>query len=207
MSRITLEAIPDLAATDVMSAKAWFRSLSDLGLTFHADDDVGDILGRDGEPLLSEAAAAKVDETMDRLHRAARGWTDPDFIYSLAGEGRFATEADYPGFVLDRSIPDASRLGYVSIPGQDLPTVVMEDMGEFVALQFGPREGKLSEATAFRVVPTRGVRFGDNPYVDVSGAELLFDEAREAASIEELSDLAYAVLDERTAARRAAPGA
>lgn len=203
MPKIAPEAIPDLKSTDVLAAKSWFEKLSGLGLTFHADDSVEGIPGPDGEPLLSDEAARKVDATMSVLHEAARGWSDPDFIYSLAGEGRFALEADYPGFVIDKSIPDASRLGYVSVPGEELPTVIVEDMGEFVALQFGPAEGKLSEATVFRAVPVNGVRFGGDSYVDVSGAELLLEEAREADSMESLTAAAYAILEEKAAARRA----
>lgn len=203
MPPIAVKDIPDLASTDVLSAKEWFKALSDLGLTFHADDPVDDFTGDGGEPLLASAAAAKVNATMRRLHAAAANWTDPEFIYSLAGEGRFAVEADYPGFVMDRSIPDASRLGYVSVPGQDLPTVIMEDMGEFVAVQFGPWDGKLTEATVFRAVPTRGVRFSANGTVNLSGIEMLHEEAREAASMEALTEAAYAIIEEKAAVRRA----
>lgn len=202
MATIDIDAIPDLAEEDVMSAKKWFEAIAVLGMQFHADDPVDDFIDENGRPAFTAAAAAKVNETMQRLHSACWSWPDPEFIYSLAGEGTFGVEKDYPGFIIDCSIPEASRLGYVSVPGQDLPTVVVEDMSEFVAVQVSPATGKLSEATSFRVVPLSGVRFSDGG-VDVSGIGLRHQEAVVTSSLAKLQDAIQEVIQQLASARAA----
>jgi len=186
---ITEEKIPTLEGTDVLSAKKWFAELFAAGFGgFHADDP---LVGEHPD-VLDNAAARKAQAIIDRIRSATKGWPDPEFIYSLAAEGGFKIEADYPGFVVDRSIPAADRTGYVSVAGQKLPTLIVEENGTFALLRFSPGRGRLSECAVIEVVPVLGASFRadnpDQPYIDPSAMAVLEDEAVRVASFEQLDD-------------------
>lgn len=186
MQRIEADEVPELEGTDVITAKKFFEAISEIGATFHADDVL------EASDRISSGAANKINAAMKLLHNERAAWPDPDFIYDLAGEGSFKIEKDYPGFILDASIPAAGRTGYVSVPGQRFPTIVVEEMSQFMAIQIEPGQGRLSEATRFRVIPVEGASFNANggrgEYISVWGAELQFAQAVEVASLAEVED-------------------
>lgn len=172
--------------TDVLSAKEWFGKLAGLGITFHADDDVSEIEELDAN------AREIVDDVVSRFRLASHSWPDPDFLYDLAGTGRFPMERDYAamGFVLDAVIPAASRTGYVSMPGQAFPTVIVEEGSQFFAIQPCVDRGRkrLSEVTEFKVIPVIGARFGGPTYIDVGGATLDKERGMTVSSLSEIEN-------------------
>jgi len=196
MATITADDLLEFdGKTDVMSAKAFFGRIADLGGQFHADDSVvGLVDGNTMEQVFDDEAAAIVDEAVDRFRAASRRWPDPDFLYALAAVGRFEIERAYPGFVLDRSIPMAAAMSYQTLPGQEFPTIVVEDCNRFVAIQILPGQGRASEATAFRIVPTSGIRFGDEVYLDMSKAELDFEGAVTVNRVEDVEEAAQRMI-------------
>jgi len=198
MARIDVSRIPDVEGTDLASARRWFATLASMGARFHADDPAD-------TATFTPEAADKVNAAMARLHEGCKAWPDPGFIYDLAGEGRFKVEDDYPGFLLDASIPAAARTGYSSMPGQDYPTLAVEELSRFVAVQVLQREGPLSACRRFRAVPLEGAFFepGGPSYIDTAGATLLTDLAVEADSLADLED---AIVEAAKAASARSPG-
>lgn len=196
MKYIQAKDIPDLKETDVMSAREWFKSVMAVGVSpgLHADDTIEADYEMPSKKALSKEAALKLDGARLRLFSASKSWVDPDFIYCLFGQGRFDIEKRYPGFIMDCSIISASRTGYVSPPGQEAPTVLAEERGEFFAIQFTP-VGKLSEATKITVVPTEGVEFGGSEYIDYSDMTLLTEEAVTVESLKEIDGAIEALLN------------
>jgi len=183
--------------TDVLSAKAFFRRIGELGGQFHADDAVEDLVdGHTGEPVFDDEASAIVDAAMNRFVAACHTWPDPEFIYPLTSVGKFAVEDAYPGFVLDRSIPMAAAMSYQTLPGQEFPTIIVEDCNRFVAIQIQPGQGRASEATAFRIVPTSGIRFGEEVYLDMSKAELDFEGAVTVDRVEDVEEAAQRMISD-----------
>jgi len=213
MAKITAKDLPKFdGKTDVLSVKAWFEKLAALGGTFHADDSVFELVDENGDHLFDPKAAAIVSMAMTKILDGAQGWPDPSFIYELAGQGIFKVEQDYPGFILDRGVPAALRTGYVSLPGQELPTLIVEEYNEFVAIQFAPGQGRLSEATEIKVIPVSNVGFalatssvvsGDMDYIDVSGAVLDHGRAVSVRSFDDLEDVIVAVTKQAATAPRA----
>lgn len=133
--------IPALEDGSLGAAKKWFATVVPLVGGWHADDDVGD-LG------FSAAEAAEVRRTMVQIRRAAASWPDPDLVYALAAEGSFKIEKAYPGFELD-VVFAASRLGFTCIAGRELPNLVMEDVGQYVLIEFPDRTGPVSKHSTF----------------------------------------------------------
>ena len=165
-----MEQVPELVGDSVQEVKAWCRSVADLlGGGWHADDSFGEF----GD--LSIEASERLNRYMDMARLASRTWKDPDFLYSLAGEGgRFIAEEEWPGFEIDVSVPAAERTGYQIWRGQPDPTIVVEDMDRFFAVSF-PGEGPLSARRAV-VAEIEGAEFdlssvyrrGD--YIDTAAA-------------------------------------
>lgn len=212
MAKITAEMLPKFSGkTDVLSAKAWFGKLASFGGTFHADDTPDDIVTASGEQLFDARAAAIVKSVVSLFREASANWPDPDFLYHLAGNGRFDIEKAYPGFIVDRGVPAALRTGYVTLPGQALPTLIVEECNEFVAIQFVPGEGCLSKATEIKVIPTSGIGFAppssrlvprDGNYIDVSRAVLDHGRAVSVSSFDELEDIINSVTQQIAAPPR-----
>lgn len=198
MEYIEANQIPDLTGTDVMSARAWIKEVFLAGVTpgHHADDTIEADCEMDNGKALTTEAAKKLNKARLALCKASASWIDPEFIYSLFGEMKFMVEERYPGFIMDVAIIDASRTGYVSPPGQEHPTILVENVSRFFAIQIFPI-GKLSDATKITIMPTEGVEFGGPEYIDYSDMELVHKEAITVDSwmgiesaIEDLSDKA-----------------
>lgn len=136
--------IPELAATDLDTARAWFAQVVEAmgGKGWHADDGVDDL------GIFTPDEAKAVSAAMSRIRQAAKHWPDFDILYDLAAYGTIPAERVYPGLVIDVSLP-AGRLGYPSIPGRDVPNVLMEDYSQYVILEFPEADKPVSQQSTF----------------------------------------------------------
>lgn len=202
---MTVSTIPKLISGDLSGAREWFAQMGDLGLLWHPDDPPSTVIGQDGSYLFDENAVETARDSMQRALAGSKQWPDPDFIYALASVGRFQVEVDYPGFVVDASVPCAMGLQYVSIPGQKLPTILTEECGRFVAVSFSPPDATVSTSSSVRLVPLEGVSFSAGGVSGLDRCTFLndhevtlegrYDEAAVEAAIERMTAMTYAVQD------------
>jgi hypothetical protein len=176
--------LPIANGTSVMDAREWFGKLHDLSFHgFHADDI------RPGEfaHLFTPEAEQIFCETVAAFREAVADWPNPDFLYDLAGMGRFPVEEAYPTLVIDTILPMAGRTNYSPFPNQDKPTIIVEECNEFVAIEINTPTGKLSDATGFLIIPVDNAHH-TNTGIDATLATLHRDEAVTVDSIDKLEE-------------------
>lgn len=185
IEKLNASDIPELLGNDVIAARQWCLAMSKIGiLGLHADDGFSDI-------GLKPDAEKKANHVLSMLFKNSIEWPDPDFIYDLIGSmGIFRVEEDYPGFVVDCSIPSASRTGYESVPRMDRPSVIVEENNHYVLLKFDTPSGRLSETRSITVIPTEGCSFlpyfpGER-YISVHQIKPVFTAAVVVTSLEEI---------------------
>lgn len=191
MSNEKFSVVPPATAYTVYDAREWFGKLYDLGISgFHADDIHHPKPNEESEfgHLFTPEAEKIWIDTVASFRNASEEWPNPDLLYDLVGEGRFAAEQAYPHLVIDTVLPMASRSRYSPLPGQSKPTIVVEECNEFVAIEVDTPTGRLSDATSFLVIPLENA--GHTPTgIEVDNAILHRDEAIVVNSIEELEEV------------------
>lgn len=176
--------LPTANGTSVMDAREWFSKLHGIGLHgFHADDiQLGEFTH-----LFTPEAEQKFCDTVASFRTAAADWPNPDFLYDIAGMGRFPAEDVYPALVIDTVFPMAGRSNYSPVPGQDKPTIIIEECNEFIAIEINTPTGKLTDATGFLIIPIENAHHTNNG-IDATKATLHRDEAVTVKSIDKLEE-------------------
>lgn len=181
---ITIDNLPALQGTTFQAAKEWFAQLrphaSGVYIRgWHLDDPFEGTVG------VTPEATRQIAETARQIRENSRQWADASVAYDLCGDVKVQAEQLWPGFVAD-VFTSASRTGYVSIPGRELPNFVIEEYdGEFFLLEF-TTVGPISECPLFRMSRLEGARFspGSAQYIDVSAAVVLEDTTRDFDEID-----------------------
>jgi len=185
MSNEKHASLPKANGTSVMDAREWFGKLHDMGLHgFHADD----IYPGEFSHLFTAEAEQEFCDTVASFRTAAAEWPNPDFLYDIAGMGRFPAEEAYPALVIDTVLPMAGRSNYSPVPGQTKPTIMVEECNEFVAIEIDTPTGKLSDATGFLAIPVENAHHTDTG-VDATKAILHRDDAMIVDNINNLEEV------------------
>jgi hypothetical protein len=186
---VTEKQIPAFEGdTSFEAARRWYGAMYGVAGPIHADDgyEAVSTSARGEETLLDPDALAAARRAHAAFRAGSSDWADPDILYDLAGNGPFQVEKDHPGFVVDRSIGAASRTGWQSLPNQDVPTLVVEEGGNFVAIRVIAFDGPMSEAPIFEVVPVDGGSFGADGGIDVAGMLTRRGEGESVESFDEV---------------------
>jgi hypothetical protein len=173
--------VPELPDTSVPSLQAWFKAIHAwTGGGWHADDPATDLA------VFTNEEGVYVERCMEEIRAAAAAWPDPDYLYTLCGDGPARADSVWPGFVLDAHL-DSARIGNPSFEGREYPNVVMEDGGVFFMIEFREKTGFATAHDEFRIMEVDGARFGVNGrYVDLSEAAPVEETA---VTFHDLSDV------------------
>ncbi|WP_315920853.1 hypothetical protein [Mesorhizobium sp. SP-1A] len=185
MSNEKHASLPKANGSSVMDAREWFGKLHDMGLHgFHADD----IYPGEFSDLFTPEEEQEFCDTVASFRTAAAEWPNPDFLYDLAGMGRFPAEEAYPALVIDTVLPMAGRSNYSPVPGQAKPTIIVEECNEFVAIEIDTPTGKLSDATGFLAIPVENAHHTETG-IDTRNAILHRDDAMDVDNIDNLEEV------------------
>lgn len=187
--------IPALEGTTVTDAKKWFvEVIAAIGGTgWHLDDGPHGIVARDGAPLFTMDEADAVETAVKRLRLASAEWSDPDFLYHMAGNSGFAAEALWPGLIIDAGVLPCIRSGYVSMEGREVPNLVFED-GPFFIVEFPEMEGPISEHGLYWLSEVSGARHTDTGF-DLSDAVVDESSRVEFHDLGEVEDVAIDMIN------------